>query len=245
MAGGNDPVSTLTGSTSASAVGTRGRRRTEGASKLPETPTTAFLAVAGRTVFTVVLVLAALVFLFLAVGPRFLGYQTSTMLTGSMSPEINPGDVVLSVKTPVSELEVGDVITYSIPIDDRRVETHRVQSIKRDDAGRTSVTTAGDANPGPDPWTAVLSEDYVYTKAAVLPYLGNLIRAMRQPVVQSMLLYGGSALLVVILLTSIWGKSEKEPAPAAPIPDDMADAPDPDPDPVMKNDPAPQQERGV
>ena len=66
-----------------------------------------------------------------------------------------------------------------------------MQSIKRDDAGGTSVITKGDANPGPDPWTAVLSDDYVYTKAAVLPYLGDLIRAMRQPIVQSMLLYGG------------------------------------------------------
>ena len=43
--------------------------------------------VAGRGVFTAFLVLAALLFLFLAVGPRVLNYQTSTMLTGSMSPE--------------------------------------------------------------------------------------------------------------------------------------------------------------
>jgi signal peptidase len=244
-------VSTVTGSTEASAVRTRGRRRAEGAEKLRETPTSAFLAVAGRTVFTGILVLAALVFLFLAVGPRFLGYQTSTMLTGSMSPEINAGDVVVSVKTPLSELKVGDVITYSIPIDDRRVETHRVQSIKRDDAGGTSVITKGDANPGPDPWTAVLSEDYVYTKAAVLPYLGNLIRAMRQPILQSMFLYGGSALLVVIVLTSIWGKSD-EPAPAAPAAGSMPDdspgeipGADPDPRPAMSDGPAPEPVRGA
>ena len=155
---------------------------------------------------TLALVLAALVFLFLAVGPRFLNYQTSTMLTGSMSPGINPGDVVVSVKTPVSELKVGDVITYSIPIDDHRIETHRVASINRDSSGATSVTTKGDANPGPDPWTAVLSEDHVYTEAGVVPFLGDGIRALRQPLVQSVLLYGAPALLVVLLLRSIWGK---------------------------------------
>jgi signal peptidase len=157
-------------------------------------------------VFTVLLVAAALVFLFLAVGPRFLNYQTSTMLTGSMSPGINPGDVVVSVRTPVSELKVGDVITYSIPIDDHRIETHRVASIKRDNAGATSVTTKGDANPGPDPWTAVLSEDYVYTQAGVVPYLGHGIRALREPLAQSVLLYGASALFVVVVLTAIWRK---------------------------------------
>ncbi|MHA7222866.1 signal peptidase I [Arthrobacter sp. RHLT1-20] len=162
---------------------------------------------------TVCLVIAALLFLFLAVGPRFLNYQTSTMLTGSMAPGINPGDVVVSVRTPVSELSVGDVITYSIPVDDHRIETHRVTGINRDPAGLASVTTKGDANPGPDPWTAVLSEDYVYTTAGVVPYLGDGIRMLRQPLIQSVLLYGAPALLVVVLLTSIWKKPAKQAMP--------------------------------
>jgi len=177
------------------------------------------MAAVARAVLTLVLVAAALLFLFLAVGPRFLNYQTSTMLTGSMSPGINPGDVVVSVRTPVSELKVGDVITYSIPVDDHRIETHRVTSINR--AGSTSVTTKGDANPGPDPWTAVLSEDYVYTTAGVVPYLGDGIRALRQPLVQSVLLYGAPALLVVVLLTSIWKKPAK---PAIPDNDEAPEA---------------------
>ena len=60
-------------------------------------PASKAVAAAGRAVLTLTLVIAALLFLFLAVGPRFLNYQTSTMLTGSMSPGINPGDVVVSV----------------------------------------------------------------------------------------------------------------------------------------------------
>ena len=192
-----------------------GRRRAEPARSAPERWGAEALvpkavSAAGRAAFTILLIVAALVFLFLAVGPRFLNYQTSTMLTGSMSPGINPGDVVVSVKTPVSELRVGDVITYSIPIDDHRIETHRVASIERDDAGATSVTTKGDANPGADPWTAVLSEDYVYTQAGVVPYLGDVIRALRQPLVQSVLLYGASALLVVVVLTAIWRKPSEQ-----------------------------------
>ncbi|HKU35347.1 MAG TPA: S26 family signal peptidase, partial [Paenarthrobacter sp.] len=59
----------------------------------------AFRRIAGRT-FKIIgagmLVLAALAFVFLAIGPRLLGYQTSTMLTGSMAPLINPGDVVVT-----------------------------------------------------------------------------------------------------------------------------------------------------
>lgn len=191
---------------STTAAPSHGRRRAEPAPPPKGRVASKAAAVAGRTVFTIILVLAALVFLFLAVGPRFLNYQTSTMLTGSMSPGINPGDVVVSVRTPVSALKVGDVITYSIPIDDRRVETHRVASINRDDAGQTSVITKGDANPGPDPWTAVLSEDYVYTQAGVVPYLGDVIRTLRQPLAQSVLLYGAGGVLVAVVLTSIWRK---------------------------------------
>ena len=192
---------------------TRGRRKAEPASRPHGRPASKAVAAVGRAVFTIVLVDAALAFLLLAVGPRFLNYQTSTMLTGIMSPGINPGDVVVSVRTPVSELKVGDIITYSIPIDDRRIETHRVTSINRDAAGLTSVNTKGDANPGADPWTAVLSEDYVYTTAGVVPYLGDGIRALRQPLVQSLLLYGAPALLVVVLLTSIWGKPAQPAGP--------------------------------
>lgn len=206
----------------------RGRRRAETTPVPARRPALKFVAAAGRAVLTLSLLLAALVFLFLAVGPRFLNYQTSTMLTGSMSPGINPGDVVVSVKTPVSELKVGDVITYSIPIDDHRIETHRVASINRDSSGATSVTTKGDANPGPDPWTAVLSEDHVYTEAGVVPFLGDGIRALRQPLVQSVLLYGAPALLVVLLLRSIWGKpagsDAEEPSPA-PAPASGSDRP--------------------
>ena len=189
------------------ALPNHGRRRAERPRRARGSLVNKAVGVAGRAAVTILLIVAALVFLFLAVGPRFLNYQTSTMLTGSMSPGINPGDVVVSVRTPVSELKVGDVITYSIPIDDHRIETHRVASIKRD-AGTTSVTTKGDANPGADPWIAVLSDDHVYTEAGVVPYLGDAIRALRQPLVQSVLLYGASALLVVVVLTAIW----KQPA---------------------------------
>ena len=92
----------------------------------------AFRRVAGTVVKGIgvgMLVLAAVVFLFLAIGPRIFGYQTSTMLTGSMAPLINPGDVVVTVPTSITDIKVGDVITYHIPVEDQRVETHRITEI--------------------------------------------------------------------------------------------------------------------
>lgn len=157
-----------------------------------------------RVTTTVVMVIAVAAFLFLAVGPRVFGYQTSTMLTGSMSPLINPGDVVVSVPTPVTGLKTGDIITYGIPVQDQRIETHRVVEIIRNANGTTAVRTKGDANNGADPWTATLQGNTVGVHAATVPYLGTAIRTLRDPIVMNALMYGAPAVLVMMLLASIW-----------------------------------------
>ncbi|NMR28154.1 signal peptidase I [Crystallibacter degradans] len=154
---------------------------------------------------TLLLVLAAAVFLLLAVGPRVLGYQTATMLTGSMSPLINPGDVVVTAPVDVADLAVGDIITYHIPIEDHRVETHRIVEITTD-GGSTAVRTKGDANNGVDPWTATLQGEQVYRHAFTVPYLGSAIRTLREPVVLNTLMYGAPVVLVIGALAAIWRK---------------------------------------
>src|SRR4051812_12666954 len=82
----------------------------------------------GRWSVRGLMLMAALAFLVLAVGPHVLGYRTMTMLTGSMAPRISPGDVVLSTPVAVADITPGMVISYHIPIDDHRVVTHRVVS---------------------------------------------------------------------------------------------------------------------
>lgn len=166
---------------------------------------------ASRSVLALVFAAAAALFLFLAVGPRFLGYQTSTMLTGSMAPLINPGDVVVSVKIPTAQLAVGDIITYRIPVDDQRVETHRVVEVTRNPGGAAAIRTKGDANNGADPWTAVITDDSVYTTAAVIPHLGDAIRALRSPAARTALMVGAPVLLLAIGLSSIWGRPASTP----------------------------------
>ncbi|WP_284974111.1 signal peptidase I [Arthrobacter sp. efr-133-TYG-104] len=152
------------------------------------------------------LILAALAFLLLALGPRVLGYQTSTMLTGSMAPLINPGDVVVTVPTPIKDVKVGDIITYHIPVEDQRVETHRITDITTTATGGTAVQTKGDANNGVDPWVATLQGTTVDKEVLTIPYLGAAIRALRAPIVMNILLYGAPAVLVIGMLTSIWTK---------------------------------------
>ena len=163
-----------------------------------------------RLITTTLMVAAVVAFLFLAVGPRVLGYQTSTMLTGSMSPLINPGDVVVTVPVAVRDLKVGDIITYHIPVEDQRVETHRIIDLAVNSQGTATVRTKGDANNGADPWTATLAAGQVDRQVFTVPYLGNAIRALRDPVVLKVLMYGAPAALVVMVLVSIWRKKPED-----------------------------------
>jgi signal peptidase len=154
--------------------------------------------------------LAVLTFALLAVGPHVLGYRTMTMLTASMAPEINPGDVTIVTPVAVSEVTEGMVITYHRPIEDHSLITHRVISVQTAPDGTVSVQTKGDANQAADPWPATLDGDTAYQVRAVIPELGHLIQALRAPVVTQALLYGAPALLVGWLLLTIWRPARDE-----------------------------------
>ncbi|WP_369137052.1 signal peptidase I [Modestobacter versicolor] len=148
--------------------------------------------------------LAVLAFGVLAVGPHVLDYRTMTMLTGSMSPVIDPGDVTIVTPLPVDQVEVGMVISYHVPIGDHHVVSHRVVSVEQGTDGTVTVETKGDANDAVDPWQAVLQGDTAYQVRAVVPELGHVIEVLRTPVVSQALVYGAPALLAGWLLLSIW-----------------------------------------
>jgi signal peptidase len=154
--------------------------------------------------------LAVAVFALLAVGPHVMGYRTMTMLTGSMAPIINPGDVTVVTPIAVSDVTEGMVITYHQPIADHALVTHRVVSVERDATGAINVRTKGDANDAIDPWTATLAGDTAYQVRAVIPELGHIIQTLRAPVVTQLLHYGAPAMLAGWLLLSIWRPTRDE-----------------------------------
>jgi signal peptidase I len=111
-----------------------------------------------------------------------------TMLTGSMSPVIDPGDVTIVTPLPVEEVTAGMIIAYHIPIDDHHLVSHRVVSVEHAADGTVTVQTKGDANDAVDPWQATLQGDTAYQVQAVIPEL----------------VYGAPTLLAGWLLLSIW-----------------------------------------
>ena len=167
-----------------------------------------------RTTVRLLVTVAALAFAVLAVGPHVLDYRTMTMLTGSMSPVIDPGDVTIVTPLPVDQVTAGMIITYHVPIDDHHLITHRVTSVDHGTDGSVTVQTKGDANDAVDPWQATLQGDTAWQVRTVIPELGHLLHALRTPVVSQALVYGAPTLLAGWLLLTIWRPAT--PAPTRP-----------------------------
>jgi signal peptidase len=206
-------------------------RRPAAASSLPPVGTGApaatrqgnrpVLAVAYRWFARLLMAVAVVAFAGLAVGPHVLGYRTMTMLSGSMAPGINPGDVIIDTPVAVADVRVGMEISYHIPIDDHHVETHRVVSVEHAADGSVTVVTKGDANSAADPWKATLQGETVYQVRAVVPWIGKAITFLRTPGLSTALVYAVPALLAGWLILTIW---RPEPAEAG-TDGDTVDAP--------------------
>jgi signal peptidase len=144
-------------------------------------------------------------FLALAVGPHVFGYRPTTMLSGSMSPTIRPGDVVIDVAEPVSAVQVGQILTIQTPTPTHFVDSHRVIQVVHT-GGQTLIRTKGDANSEPDPWLAQLHGDTVWRVRAVVPELGQAIIALRSPIAHLLLIWIALPLFVLAGAAEIWRK---------------------------------------
>lgn len=115
----------------------------------------------------------------LAVVPRLLDGAALTVLTGSMVPTYDPGDVVVvrGVKDARTEVQVGDVISFQPLPDDPTLVTHRVVEVRSTSEGPRWVTR-GDANGADDdPLQAKqIKAEVVYH----VPWVGHVTLAVGQ-----------------------------------------------------------------
>jgi signal peptidase I len=87
-----------------------------------------------------------------AVAPMVLGLHAYTVRSGSMTPAIGTGDIVVERTISPADAEVGDIVTFKDPNDSGRLITHRARAITR----RASVVrfvTRGDANNSFENWS--------------------------------------------------------------------------------------------
>ena len=87
--------------------------------------------------------------------PTLMGKRMVNILTESMKPEINPGDMIIIDSISAEEkasLKKGTIITYYTDLDgdgDDEINTHRIYEVITE-GDKTSYITKGDNNPGVD-----------------------------------------------------------------------------------------------
>lgn len=106
--------------------------------------------------------------------PSIGSYRMYIVESGSMTPTIKVGSLVIVKEVDANDIDSGDVITYR-GLEDT-VVTHRVVKIKKDD--EISFITKGDANETKDPLP--LNESHLIGKSIFwVPYIGVLMGFIR------------------------------------------------------------------
>ncbi len=86
------------------------------------------------------------------------GYRPFTVMSGSMSPAIGTGDVVVVQRIGASAAAAGDIITFPDPSGRDRLITHRVRRTRRE-ADSLHFETKGDANNAAEQWSVAATGD--------------------------------------------------------------------------------------
>jgi signal peptidase I len=127
----------------------------------------------GKEVFFVVIVLVASVFLINVLTPFTEGLEKPlVVLSGSMTPIMLPGDIIIVKLVDQSELEVGDVIAFQPPGSRPGIlVTHRIISLE--EGKERLIQTKGDANNEKDAFKIPTSKAFGKL-VFVIPFLGYL-----------------------------------------------------------------------
>lgn len=121
--------------------------------------------------------------------PSFLGIKTYIIISGSMKPELDIGDIVIVKKVKEEELSVGDIISFR---EGQTIVTHRINEIIDSNARREYITK-GDNNNVVDSGT--INKDVIEGKVIKkLPCIGKI----------GLILQGKILIIVIILIVYIY-----------------------------------------
>lgn len=117
--------------------------------------------------------------------PSFFGIKTYIIVSGSMQPNINIGDIVVVKNTKQEALKKGDIISFR---DNQSIITHRINEVLQLD-GITKYRTKGDKNNICD--SELVKYENIEGKVIVtLPKVGKLILLLQKKEVIILLFIG-------------------------------------------------------
>jgi signal peptidase I len=119
---------------------------------------------------------------------KVLGHPVMTVLSGSMTPAIRTGDVIVDdqvTATQAAHLQVGQIVSFREAPGSTAIITHRIIAVQ-DHGGQVSYVTKGDANNAPDTSPSPAS-DVVGVVSHDIPRGGYILADMHHPIVVGLL----------------------------------------------------------
>ena len=137
---------------------------------------------------------------------RLQRYQFMSVLSGSMVPTLDVGDLVVAKVVTPDELRAGELATFREP-ETGKLITHRVQSIVWH-GELADVITRGDANELGENWS-VSSTDNVGEVVLRVPRVGYVVGLLSTPAGQ-LGLAGLALALGVLILVVLWRPAPRD-----------------------------------
>ncbi len=127
------------------------------------------------------------------------GYRFYHVLTPSMRPEFNVGDMIFVKMVDPSDVEVGDIVTFHPSSKSKAFLTHRVvQLLPADEENQQDrMVTKGDFNNAEDP--PVSLDAVIGVHAFTIPAMGGIIEFVRDNIVLMGICIGAIFLLLNVL----------------------------------------------
>ena len=141
--------------------------------------------------------------------PGVFGVRPAVVLSGSMEPVIQTGDLIFLHDIDAAELKEGDVICY---LSSGKAVTHRIVSITQDGGGQRRFITQGDANNTEDRLAVAPEQIQGIWQGGRIGGLGDFILFMQTTT--GMICFIICPLLV-FLLWDIWRRRRLDKAEAA------------------------------
>ena len=122
-------------------------------------------------------------------------YPVLVVVSGSMVPTLEIGDLIVVRGVDSREITVGTIIVFHSPRDYETLIVHRVYGLEQK-GDEVYFRTKGDYNPRPDDW--IVPANYVVGMfIARIPYVGVIVLRLREPL-------GMSVIVILILILIIY-----------------------------------------
>jgi signal peptidase len=130
------------------------------------------------------------------------------VLSGSMEPTLDTGDVTVVKRIAPLDARPGDIVTFRDPHRSGRLVTHRVRAMELR-GSQVIFTTRGDANNVSEHWQ-VSTGDQISRVIYRIPDLGHLLMVFRSSRVPAIMFGLALGLLLVLELVGIWRPTRGE-----------------------------------